>query len=270
MVHVSKGSRVFLTSVKMFGEVTKMGALGTDAVVVQCDDGSLHVVCGENLQHDVVDKETLKDASGSSVAIPTDVRVVGQQVLEDFGVDEQTRAALFQKFMVLEESVRLEKATYWEANKDDQNKMNDFLSDLLTLLESDAAFIQAKSAKLLGHLDAETRSTMLTNMMASTTEAERKAMILQYTSIQNDRKQVAEFLQVMFELLLDNKTYIRNEFRKALVTIKILDEESIPMIETFLDKSSETEIDNVAEEWRKLKLYRSGAGGLYARNTLLS
>lgn len=261
VLHVSKGSRVFLTSLKMFGEVKKMGALGTDAVVVQCDDGSLHVVCGENLQHDVVDKESSKNGSGSSVEIPTDVQVVGQQVLSDFGVDEETRAALFQKFMVLDEGVRLEKAAYWEANKDDKSKMNDFLSELLTLLESDTAFIQAKSAKLLGHLDTETRSTMLTNMMSSTTEAERKAMILQYTAIQNDRKQVAEFLQGMFELLLDNKTYIRNELRKALVS----QEESTPMIEAFLDKSSEAEIDKLVEDWRKLKLYRSGAGGLYAR-----
>ena len=268
MVHVSKGSRVFLTSVKMFGEVTRLGALGTDAVVVKCDDGSLHVVCGENVQHDLVDKESSKNGSGGDVAIPTDVRVVGKQVLEDFGLDEHTRAALFQKFMVLDESVRLEKATYWEANQGDNSKMAVFLSELLTLLESDTAFIQAKSAKLLSHLDDETRAVMLTNMMASTTEAERKAMIIQYTSIQNDRRQVAEFLQVMYELLLDNKRYITNEFRKALVTLKILDEQSTPMIEAFLANSSETQIDDVVKEWRKMKLYRSGAGGLYARNVV--
>ena len=267
MVHVSKGSRVFLTSANMFGDVTRLGALGTDAVVITCDDGSLRVVCGD--LHDVVDTESSKNGSGEDVAIPTDVRVVGKQVLKDFGLDEESSAALFQKFMVLDESLRLEKASYWEANKDDNNKMEEFLSDLLTLLGSDTAFIKAKSARLLGHLDDETRAVMLTNMMDLTTEAERKAMILQYTSIQNDRRQVDEFLQVMYELLLDNRRYIKNEFRKALVTLKILEAESTPMIESFLSNSSDIQVDDVVEEWRRMKLYRSRARGTYARNVLV-
>lgn len=271
MVHVSKGARVFVTTYKMFGDVTKVGTLGTEAVVVECDDGSFHVICGENVKDEIVDKSTSKNGRGTDVQLPTDVRVIGHQVLESFGVDdEDTRAALFQKFMVLDEAVRLEKATYWEANKDDQAKMATFLSELLTLLKEDTAFIQAKSAKLLKHLSQDTRTIMLTNMMASTTEEERRAMIMEYTSIQNDRRKVGEFLQGMYELLLDNKSYIMSEFRTALVRKKILEQESTPMIAAFLAKLSEAQQEEIVNDWRRMKLYRSTAGATYALNLVRS
>lgn len=267
---VSKGSRVFVKSVKMFGEVTKMGALGTDAVVVKCDDGSLHVMCGENVKGDIVEKDTSKDGNGVEVPLPIDVRVIGPDILESFGVDEQTRATLFQKFLLLDESVRLEKATYWETNKNDQAKMTTFLQELTVLLKADDTFIQTKSEKLLKHLGADTRETMLTNMMASTTEDERKAMIMEYTSIQNDRKKVSEFLQGMYELLLDNKSYITSEFTRALTTIRMFEEESTPLITEFLANTSSAEQDDIAQEWRKRKLYRSPAGAAYARNLVVT
>ena len=268
-MNVSKGSRVFVKSEKMFGEVTKIGALGTDAVVVMCDDGSLHVMCGENVKGDIVDKGTSKDGNGLDVPLPTDVRVVGSSILESFGVDEQTRGALFQKFLVLDETVQLEKAAYWEANKDDQAKMEVFLTELVALLDQDSSFVEAKSEKLLRHLDQDTRNIMLTNMMASTTGDERKAMIMQYTSIQNDRREVAEFLQGMYELLLDNKSYIKSEFIRALSTIRMFEEESTPLVTDFLDNSSSAQQDDIAIEWRKRKLYRSPAGAAYARSLVV-
>lgn len=259
---VSKGSRVFVKSEKMFGEVTKLGALGTDAVVVECDDGSLHVMCGEHVKSDIVDKDTSKDGNGLEVSLPTDVRVIGPAILESFGVDEQTRAALFQKFLLLDESVRLEKAAYWETNQNDESKMKSFLEELIDVLREDETFIKIKSAKLLRHLGEDTRNTMLTNMMSLTTVEERKAMIMQYTSIQNDRRKVSEFLQGMYELLLDNKSYIMNEFTR------VLGEESTSQITEFIANSTSAQHDDIVQEWRKRKLYRSSAGGAYARNVI--
>lgn len=265
-LHVSKGSRVYLASAKLYGEVTKVGALGTTAVVVQCDDGSMKVVCGDLVFDDVVNKSTSKNGRGTSLTLPTDVKVIGPQVLEAFGVDEATRATLFQKFMVLEETVRNEKASYWEQNKDDQSKMSAFLSELLALLNDDTAFIQAKSAKLLRHLDATTRNIMLTNMMSSTTPEERKTMIMEYTTIQNDRVKVTEFLQNMNELLLDNQTYIKMEFKKALAKKGIYEDESLPMIESFLEVCPDSRLSEIVAEWRKMKYYRTINGFMYARN----
>ena len=144
--------------------------------------------------------------------------------------------------------------------------MSNFLPELMTLLGEDTLFIQKKSAKLLNHLDEDTRSTMLTNMMTSTTEEERKTMIMEYTSIQNDKKKVLAFLQNLYELLLDDKTYIRMEFKKSLVKKRIF--ESSPMIETFLANASESQLEDVVRKWRKRGYYRNKKGGRYALNVL--
>lgn len=263
--HVSKGSRVYIPSVKLFGDVVKTSALGTVAVVVECDDGVLRVVCGDGVEEDVVDKDTSKNGRGVSVTVPTDVKTIGPQVLESIGVDEATRAALFQKFMVLDEAVRLEKASYWEANKDNAEAMKTFLPELMGLLDEDTHFIEVKSAKLLRHLDADVRTAMMTNMMSSTTAEERKTMILEYTAIQNDKIKVVGFLQGMYERLLDDKTYIAMEFKNALGRRRIYADESVPMIAAFLSNLSETEQADIARVWRERKFYRSThVGGAYA------
>lgn len=264
------GSRVFLTPLKMFGEVTRTSTLGTDAVVTQCDDGSLRVVYGGKVDSDVVEKDTSKNKAGEVITIPTDVRIVGDEVLEKFGVDQQTRAALFQKFLLLEESVRLEKASYWELHKNDNDKMATFIPELLVLLEEDTNFIQNKSAKILKRFDTETREKMLTKLMTVTTKEDRTALILQFTSVQNDRYKKQDFVQNMLELLLDNKTYIRYEFKATLEKLNIFEEESTTMIETFLTSSTDSQIEQVVSQWRKLKLYRSAAGGVFARKVLMN
>ena len=262
--HVSKGSRVYLVSRKLFGVVVKTTSLGTDAIVVECDDGILRMVCGDDVVDDVVDKNTKKDGRGILKDVPTDVRIIGPQVLASIGVDEATTAALFQKFMVLEESVRLEKAAYWEANKDNAEAMSTFLPGLMTLLGEDTQFIQVKSAKLLRHLDQEVRTAMLTSMMTKTSAEEREDMIMQYTVIQNDKREVETFLQGMYELLLDNITYIKMEFKRALANRRIYEEESVPMIAAFMADSSEEELETLVATWRKQKYYRSNQGGSYA------
>lgn len=269
--HVSKGSRVYISSKKMFGEVVRTTMLGTDSVVVQCDDGSLQAACGEDVLDEVVDKATSKNGRGNNKTLPTDVKVIGPQVLESFGVDEQTRAALFQKFMVLEESVRLEKASYWEANKDDTTAMSTFIPELLSLIGEDTRFIQTKSARLLRHLDQETRDTMLQNMMTRTTEEEeRKIMIIHYTSVQNDKKKVQAFLQDMYELLLDDKTYLKMEFEKAFAQSRNRDIRGVSdeKLADFLDNSSESLKEVIVANWRRRKYYRSQRGGRYAYDVL--
>lgn len=263
--HVSKGERVFLTSANTFGEVRRTSVLGSDAVVVECDDGSLKAVCGEKVLDEVVEKASSLDGRGGEKTLPTDVRVIGPAVLQAFGVEEQTTGALFQKFLVLDETVRQEKATYWEENKDDSEAMKDFLPELISLLGDDTSFIQQKSARLLKHLDDETKEILMQNMMTSTTKEQRQLMITEFSSAQNDRKKALEFVQNIFEMLLDNKTYIRMEFKKSLATKGILDESSSQLIETFLSNVPEAELQGVVEQWRVRKYYRSRTGKKYAR-----
>lgn len=262
------GSRVYLSSLKMFGDVVKTRSLGTTAVVVQCDDGVLRVVCGKSVHQDVVDKSTSKNGNGDTVQLPADVRLIGPQILANFGVDEQKTPALFQKFMVLNDDVRLNKANYWEANKDDEDKMSDFLNDLLSILGEDTRFVQQKSANLLRKVDQDVRDTMLTTLMTSTTSTEREAMIMQYTLVQNDKVKAGEFLEQMFEVLLDNQDYIKAEFKRALSRKRIYGKESTAMIAGLLANTTEEEQTEIVRVWREKKYYRSKSSGNHAYSVI--
>lgn len=264
-IHVSKGARVFIPSIDMFGEITRTSALGGTAAAVLCDDGVLRLFCGELMRTDVVDKDTQKDGNGAVQPVSTDVRTVGPPILDSFGVDDETKAVLFQKFMVLEENVRKEKASFWEANKDNQTVMSTFIPELLELLGDDTAFIQAKSERLLRDVDESVKSKMLTNMMTKP-EEDRKALIMHYTSIQNDAIKVDEFLQNMFELLLEDGDYLVMELKKALRKLLIDEAECVRLTSNFIANTTAEEQAEVASTWRTAKFYRSKKGTKFAHD----
>lgn len=265
-VHVAKGARTYLPGKKTYGDVVRTSMLGTDAIVVECDDGSMQAFCGNEILESVVDKTTKKNGKGNDIDIPTDVKVIGPAVLESIGLDEITRAALFQKFMVLEPEVRLEKAAYWELHQADQAKMSVFLPELMTLLGEDTLYIQTQSAKLLKHLDQATRDVMLAKFMTDTTEEQRKAFIIQFTLVRNDKFKTEEFLQGMYALLLDDSTYITMEFKKALGQRNITGSDATQLIDEFLQNTSDAIKTKVVTAWRKYKMYRSKRGKNYAYN----
>lgn len=268
MTNVNAGSRVYVVQLQMFGDVVKTKTLGTNGVVVQCDDGTLRVLYGEDSLKNIVDKSTSKNGHGEISTVPTDVKEIGPMVLEQFGVDEETRASLFQKFMALENGLRSEKAAYWEANHDQSAVMSKFLPELLDLLKSDGEFIATKSAKWLRHLDNDLRQNMLTKMMASTTSDERNKMILHFTEIQNDKIKVGEFIQDLYHRLMDNKTYVAMELAKAIASQVIHDPVTKKSIVAFVEDLSESRVDEIAMEWRRRKFYRSGTGGRYAQKVI--
>lgn len=264
--HVTTGTRIYVPSIKTYGDVVRTSILGTEAIVIQCDDGSMKAFCGEAMVSDVVNKSTGKNGKGEDVVVPTDVKVIGPAVLESIGLDETTRTALFQKFMVLDTDLRLEKATYWEANKDDEAAMSKFLPELMTVLGEDTLYIQTQANKLLAHLGADVRAGMLTKFMESTTEEERKVLIIEYTSKRSDKIKTEEFLQNMYELLLNNTEYITMEFKEALALNKIYEPESTELVATYLENTSESTLESVVNRWRTLKYYRSNKGRNYAHN----
>ena len=265
MTHVTEGSRTYLPTTKTYGEVIRTSILGTSAVVVQLDDGSMQAFCGGDA-NEVVDKTTALNGNGETVELPTDVKEVGPAVLEAMGLDEATRAALFQKFMVLDEETRLEKASYWEENQNDAELMSVFLSDLMTLLDEDTLYIQTQSQKLLQHLDESVRETMLTKFMTETTEEDRKAYIIEYTSVRTDGRKTQDFVQNMYQLLLDDSTYINMEFTNALALKGLFGTDASTLVDNYLENATESEITEAATRWRTYKMYRSSKGKIYAYN----
>lgn len=107
---------------------------------------------------------------------------------------------------------------------------------------------------------------MLTNFMSSTTAEERKAMIIQYTLVRNDSFKTEEFLQNIYELLLDDGTYIRMEFKRALGKRNIFDPEASTLIDSYLSKATDTFTEKVITARRTYKMYRSRRGKSYSWN----
>ena len=266
MVHVTKGSRAYMPGRKAFGEVIRTSLLGTDALIVSADDGTIQAFCGDDMLDSVVDKDTKKNGRGVDIEIPTDVKTVGPAVLEAIGLDEDTRTALFQKFMVLDEDVRLEKASYWEENQADSALMAVFLPELMALLGEDTLYIQTQSLKLLAHLDQATRDIMLAKFMTETTAEERKALIIKYSTNRNDKFKTEEFLQGIYSMLLDDVTYLRMEFLRALGLKGLSTADATVMIDALLENAPESKQTSIISAWRKYKMYRTRRGKSYAYN----
>lgn len=267
MPHVSEGARTYLPGTDKYGNVVRTTVLGTPAIVVECDDGSMKAFCGDGVNEEVYDKETGKNGKGATLELPTDVAVIGPDVLASVGLDAQNQMALFQKFMVLEPTLRREKAKYWEEHKDDAEKMAEFLPELMELLGADTLYIETQAGKVLGHLDNDTRAKMMTDFMNVTTEDDRMAMIIRYTAVSKDKIQKEEFLQDMYKLVLDNGTYITMEFQKSLC--RHVSEETISSLtESFLSKNDDSLINDIVETWRSFKYYTSSRGHTFAWNVL--
>lgn len=268
--HVSEGTRVYLPSIDMFGDVTATNALGGKAARVMCDDGVLRLFCGEDTVTEVVNSVSKLDGKGTSRDVAPDVKDVGPAVLSSFGVDEETQASLFQKFLTLEKNVRQEKLAFWEANKEDSTAMSTFIPELLELLRDDEVFIKEKSKTILRHVDESIRDKMLTNMLTNVSEEDRKSLILHFTGIQNDKIKRDEFLQNMYELLLDDVDYIKMEFQNALQKYKVDQQEAETLISNYIAGTTAEEQEQVVNNWRRAKYYRSVKGPKYAYDLLSS
>ena len=88
----------------------------------------------------------------------------------------------------------------------------------------------------------------------SFTDAEfRKQLIVRFTLVQNDKRKTEIFIQDLYELLLDDETYIKIEFErfgKNTYTPFILSQK----IDNFMKEKTPDEIKEITEHWRNLSL----------------
>jgi len=268
-VHVKPGDRAYLPVAQQFGDVTRSHILGLKkGCVVRSDDGKLVAFCGRKTD-EVVEKESARDGNGIEIAVPTDVKAIGPEILSRFGVSDVDQVALFQKFVNLDATVRNEKASFWEAHKYDEDALAAFIPEVLNVLQSDDEYIAKHADSLLAHVDGETRATMLSNMATRTDNESRKGLIVRYTLIQNDRVQLEEFRQSLFKLLLDDFSYARVEMVKCLRTMNGASEaDALQRVNTFLGKVSQDVITGFVQEWRLMKFYTKAARKAGTRKVL--
>lgn len=262
-LHVSVGNRTYLPEQGLFADVTRDHVLGLQkGCVVKSDDGKLRAFCGERVS-------SVVSSSGVNAAVPTDVKAIGPQILSSFGVNAVDQVALFQKFIVLEKSVRDEKAAFWELHQYDDVAMSTFIPEVIGILQSDDLYIQHQADKMLAALTTEVRQSMLQKMMQVTDEETRKGLIVRYTMIRNDRVQVEDFLQSIYSLLLDNDTYLQLEMRRALLTLKGTNlDEANSRIDSFLESSTELTRNEFVAHWRSMKYYTKAARRAGVRKVL--
>ena len=270
MVHVSEGERTYIKDIDEFGDVTRSGFLGltSGGAVVECDDGVMRAYCGSEYPSQLVNKTTGKDGHDSDHTVPTDVKIVGVEILTAEGLDEKSQKALFQKFMVMSSVDRQEKINGWVANKDNVDNRAAFLTEILTLLDDDSPFISTQAEKLLSHLDQSIRDVMLTKLHTITSVDNRKDLIIGFTKVKNDRHLTEIFLQDLYLLLMDDDVYLRMEFERF--ASKFFDSETLEAkIVSFLSTASDTDKSKVIDNWRNQHLYNSKRSGpRYMRNIL--
>ena len=268
-MHVHPGDRAYLPMSDMFGDITRDSILGLKkACVVRCDDGRLTAFCG-NVASTVVDKDSAKDGSGNSMDVPTDVKVIGPSALSKFDINETDQFAMFHKFILLDRSVRREKAAFWEAHQYDDQVLATFIPEVISILQSDDIYIAEHANRLLAHVTPEIRATMLANMETRTIADTRKGLIVRFTLIQNDRVQLEEFRQSLFTLLLDDAAYARIEMRRCLLTIRGTTEaDADHQLNHFFGTATEATVKQFVGEWRTNKYYTKAARAAATRKVL--
>lgn len=268
-LHVSTGDRTYLPGKDVFADVTRDHVLGLGkGCVVRSDDGRLRAFCGGNAST-VVAKGSGLDGDGNAVAVPTDVKAVGPGILTQFGVTASDQVALFQKFIVLEPAVRNEKAALWEEHQYDEAALSTFIPEVIGILQSDDAYIAAQANKILGHVSAQVRGTMLSTLMQVTDQDTRKGLIVNYTLIQNDKTRVEAFMQSVYLLVLDNDTYMAIEMRRALLTLKGMDsEQADTRIAAFVENTTQDIRNEFVAAWRSLRYYTKASRKAGVRKVL--
>lgn len=268
-MHVHPGDRAYLPSSDMFGDVTRDSILGLKkACVVRSDDGRLTAFCG-NVASTVVEKNSAKDGSGNTIDVPTDVKVIGPAVLSKFEINETDQFALFHKFILLDPSVRREKAAFWEAHQYDDQVLATFIPEVLNILQSDDTYVAEHAGRLLAHVTPDIRAIMMANLESRTVADTRKGLIVRFTLIQNDKVQLEEFRQSLFTLLLGDTAYARIEMRRCLFTIRGMTEANADQqLNDFFENATEATIKQFVDEWREKKYYTKAARKAGTRKVL--
>lgn len=258
MSHVSIGERVYVKGTDMFGDVARTTVLGVEAVSLVDDEGNTKAFFGNNSKAGIVNKTSGLDGSGSTVEVPLDVKEVGIAVLTATNVSPDEQRLMFVKFMgMFDQATRRAYMTDWEAKKDDPDQRAAFLQGLMDDLADDEAFITTQGNHALANVEPEVRQKMFGSLVTLLTKEERESLILEYVSVRNNPVEKEEFLQSMYELLMDDDDYIEMEGKKAFTGLRILADEQTAIFTKFMTNVSAEDRSKYAAEYRKVRRSRS-------------
>lgn len=254
MAHVTLGERVFVKGTDMFGDVTRTTVLGVEAVSLVDDEGNTKAFFGTNKESAIVKKDTGEDGNGTTVDVPVDVREEGVSVLTAMNIAPEDQRMKFAKFMgMFDQATRRAYMDEWVAKKDDSAERDAFLQGLMTALDDDETFITNQGGQALAGVDPAVRQYMFERLLTTLTKEERESLILEWMNVKNSPDQKEEFLQGMYELLMDDDDYIAMEGRKAFTSLRILADEQNEIFTKFMTNVSAEDRVSYVVEYRKVR-----------------
>jgi len=251
---VTLGERVYVKGTDMFGDVTRTTVLGVDAVSIVDDEGSTKAFFGTNLGTGIVGKDAGVDGNGTAVDVPVDVRQEGIAVLTAMNVTPEQQRMMFVKFMgMFDQATRRAYMDDWVLKKDDPVQREAFLQGLMADLDDDQEFIRVQGNLALARVEPATREYMFQRMVTTLTKEERESLILEWMASKNSPEKKENFLQGMYELLMDDDDYIRMEGRKAFTRLRILADEQTEIFTKFMTTVSAEDRANYVAEYRRVR-----------------
>lgn len=254
MSHVSLGERVYVKGTDMFGDVTRTTVLGVTAVSLVDDEGTTKAFFPATAKTAIVGKDSGMDGTGATVDVPVDVRQEGVAVLGAMGVPDDEQRIQFIKFMgMFDQETRRAYMDEWLLKKDDPTQRAAFLQGLMTALQDDQAFITRQGNLALSGVEPDVRQTMFGRMITQLTKEDRESLILEWMDAKNDIHKKEEFLQGMYELLMDDDDYIAMEGRKAFTGLRILQDEQTEIFTKFMTNVSAWDRAEYVADYRRVR-----------------
>lgn len=254
MSHVTLGERVYVRGTDMFGDVERKTVLGIEAVSIVDDEGTTKAFFGTNKESAIVKKDTGVDGTGTSVNVPVDVREEGVNVLTAMNISPDQQRLKFAKFMgMFDQATRRAYMDEWVVKKDDTAQREAFLQGLMDALDDDESFITNQGGQALAGVEPDVRQYMFDRLLTTLTKAERESLILEWMAVKNSSDKKEEFLQGMYELLMDDDDYIAMEGGRALTSLRILADEQTEIFTKFMTTVTPQDRAKYTAEYRKVR-----------------
>lgn len=258
MSHVAEGERAYIVDTDAYGDIQRTTFLGKTGAVFLNDDGTLGALTDSKIKSSVVSTVTGQNGLGEVVETPMDVKKDGVSILSELSVVAESQALLFVKFMGM--FTKEERRAYmedWAAKKDDPEQKALFLDGIMADLDDDSAFISNEGNKVLINVESDVRQKMFEKLLVDVDKTTRESYILEWVGVKNDKDSKEEFLQKIYELLMEDDDYIQMEGKKALSQINISQADQEPIFANFLQSTSAQERADHITEWKKVRKSRS-------------
>ena len=258
MSHVTTGERAYMPDDDTFGQVERNIFLGIEGVVILDDDGVSQAFCGPTLKTKLVNTTTGKNGNSEDVVMPTDVKIEGVSVLDSLNITSDQQKFMFIEFKgMFNKTERRAYMDEWKTVKNDDVQKAIFLNNMITVLDDDEVFISVQGKKALIQVDPEVQTKMFTKFITTVTKAERVAYIVEWMTVKNDKDQKEEFLQKMYELLMEDDDFLLHQGRKDFTSLHLSYSDQLYLFQKFLRVVDSSTRSEYVREYRLTRRSRS-------------